>query len=79
MTTPRFDRTLDCVHCSAEVEIPLSTIGGEEDYWLYDGQELLCEACGGVNRVTCDVETSVEFEACEEPSCAACGLGGVPA
>lgn len=74
MTTPKFDSTLYCVHCSDAVEIPLSTIDGREDHWLHDGQELRCESCGGINRVTCDIETPAEFVTCEEPGCVACGL-----
>lgn len=71
-TTKRFADTLECVHCGDEIEIPLSTVDGREDHWLHDGQTLTCAACGGVNRVCCDVETPAYLADCEDEHCAAC-------
>lgn len=74
-TGPRFDDTMYCVHCSADVAIPLSKVGGETDHWLSDGQEIACDACGGVNTVTADAESEAYFAECEDERCAACEKG----
>lgn len=68
----RFAADLACVHCGSEVDIPLTTVGGETDHWLSEDNDLRCAHCGGVNRVMVS-ENEAYFAMCVQ-RCAVCDV-----
>ena len=75
----QFASTMECVHCGSAVDIPLSENSDDDlpvhertDYWMYEGDELKCLSCGGINQVMVDDERAY-FADCME-GCNVCNL-----
>jgi hypothetical protein len=75
-TDHQFASHLDCVHCGAEINLPLRTVEDREDYWLSEDDSFTCTECSGVNHVTVDDfsvgNEEAYFQDCDDENCAAC-------
>jgi acyl carrier protein len=72
LQVPHFAAEIECVHCGADVDIPLRTFEGREDHWLFEDETLRCEHCGGANHVMVD-DGSAYFATCDDP-CPVCDV-----